>query len=380
MQWHKPAVLLLAVTGVFALGACSSFEMPTKKIDYKSTAAKLPTLEVPPDLTRPSTDDRFLVPDINPKGSATFSDYSKDRAGKPQVSSAQGAVLPTIENVRVERAGTQRWLVVPGTPDKIWLVIKDFWQETGFIVNVETPETGVMETDWAENRAKLPESGIRGLFGKVLDGMYSTAERDKFRTRLERGAQPDTTEIYVSHRGMEEVYITEGKDDLRWQPRKPDPDLEAEMLRRLMVRFGVEGERAKTQVAAAKTESQARLNNGADGNLLALNDQFDRAWRRVGLALDRVGFTVEDRDRSKGLYFVRYIDPNTDTKTTEKPSWFSKLAFWSSTPKAQSKEQYRILVRDAATGAEVRVLDKDGAREKSDTATRILTLLYDQLK
>ena len=380
MQWHKPAVLVLAVTGGFALGACGSFEVPTKKIDYKSTAAKLPTLEVPPDLTRPSTDDRFLVPDINPKGTATFSDYAKDRTGKPQASSSQTAVLPNIENVRVERAGTQRWLVVPGAPDRIWPVIKDFWQETGFIVNLETPEAGVMETDWAENRAKLPESGIRGLLGKVLDGLYSTAERDKFRTRLERGAQPGTTEIYISHRGMEEVYITEGRDQLRWQPRKPDPDLEAEMLRRLMVRFGVENEQAKTQIAAAKVELQARLNTGADGSLLALNDPFDRAWRRVGLALDRVGFTVEDRDRSKGLYFVRYIDPNTDTKTTEKPSWFSKLAFWSSTPKVQSKEQYRILVRDAAAGAEVRVFDKDGAREQSATAMRILTLLHDQLK
>ncbi len=381
MQWHKrPAVLMLAVTGGFALGACSSFEMPTKKIDYKSTAARLPTLEVPPDLTRPSTDDRFTVPDINPKGTATFSDYAKDRTGKPQVSSAQAVVLPNIENVRVERAGTQRWLVVSGSPEKIWPVIKDFWQESGFIVNVETPEAGVMETDWAENRAKVPESGIRGVLGRALESLYSTAERDKFRTRLERGTQPGTTEIYVSHRGMEEVYITEGKDDLRWQPRKPDPDLEAEMLRRLMVRFGVEGERAKTQVAAAKIEPQARLSNGADGSLLALNDQFDRAWRRVGLALDRVGFTVEDRDRSKGLYFVRYIDPNTDIKTTEKPSWLSKLAFWSSTSKVQSKEQYRILVRDATAGAEVRVFDKDGVREQSDTATRILTLLYDQLK
>ncbi len=380
MQWHKPAVMVLAVTGGLALGACSSFEIPTKKIDYKSTAARLPTLEVPPDLTRPSTDDRFLVPDINPKGTATFSDYSKDRAGKPQASSAQSAVLPNIENVRIERAGTQRWLVVPGTPDKIWPVIKEFWQETGFIINVETPEAGVMETDWAENRASIPDGGIRSLLGRALSSLYSTAERDKFRTRLERGAQTGTTEIYVSHRGMEEIFITEGRDDMRWQPRKPDPDLEAEMLRRLMVRFGVEGERAKTQMAAANVELQARLNRSAEGSLLALNDQFDRAWRRVGLALDRVGFTVEDRDRSKGLYFVRYIDPNTDTKTAEKPSWFSKLAFWNSTAKVQSKEQYRILVRDATAGAEVRVLDKDGAREKSDTANRILTLLYDQLK
>jgi outer membrane protein assembly factor BamC len=292
----------------------------------------------------------------------------------------QQAVLPKVGDVRVERAGTQRWLVVPGTPDKLWPVVKEFWQEAGFVVNVEKPEAGVMETDWAENRAKIPESGVRGFLGRALDSLYSTSERDKFRTRLEPGAQPGTTEIYISHRGMEEVFISEGKDQLRWQPRKPDPDLEAEMLRRMMVRFGVETERAQTQIAAASVQPQAKLSRGADGSLLALNDQFDRAWRRVGLALDRVGFTVEDRDRSKGLYYVRYIDPNTDVKTTEDKGWFSRLKFWSSSPRVQSKEQYRILVQGDNAGAEVRVLDKDGAREQSETANRILTLLYDQLK
>ena len=250
MQWHKPAVLMLAVTGVFALGACSSFEVPTKKIDYKSTAAKLPTLEVPPDLTRPSTDDRFLVPDINPKGTATFSDYSKDRAGKPQVSSAQAMVLPNIENVRVERAGTQRWLVVPGTPDKIWLVIKDFWQETGFIVNVETPEAGVMETDWAENRAKIPQDWLRSTLGKLIDQIYSTAERDKFRTRLERN-EDGGSEVYISHRGLVEVYRGALKDTTGWEARPADPQLEAEFLSRLLTKLGVKEEQAKAAVSNA---------------------------------------------------------------------------------------------------------------------------------
>lgn len=379
MQWRKPAGVMAAIAAGVVLGACSSIEIPTKKIDYKSST-KLPSLEIPPDLARPGTDDRFVVPDGSPKGSATFSDYSKDRAGRPQVSSAQSAVLPKIENIRVERAGTQRWLVVPGAPEQLWQTVKEFWQETGFVVNVEMPAAGVMETDWSENRAKIPESGIRSLIGRALDSLYSTSERDKFRTRLERGAQPGTTEVYVSHRGMEEVYISEGKDQLRWQPRPPDPELEAEMLRRMMVRFGVEGEQAKTQVAAAKLDPQAKLSRGADGTLLSLNDQFDRAWRRVGLALDRVGFTVEDRDRSKGLYFVRYIDPDTDRKTAPETGWLSKLKFWSSSPKVQSKEQYRILVQGAGGAVEVIVLDKNGTREKSDTANRILTLLYDQLK
>ena len=379
MQWHKPVVVTAVLTAGLALGACSSIEIPTKKIDYKSST-RLPSLEIPPDLARPGGDERFAVPDASAgKGTATFSDYNKDRASRPQVASAQ-AVLPNVENVRIERAGTQRWLVVPGSPEQIWPAVKEFWQQTGFVVNVETPEAGVMETDWNENRAKIPESGIRGLVGRALNSLYSTSERDKFRTRLERGAQAGTTEIYISHRGMEEVFVTENKDQMRWQPRKPDPDLESEMLRRMMVHFGVDGERAQTQVAAAKLEPQAKLSRGgAAGSMLALNDQFDRAWRRVGLALDRVGFTVEDRDRSKGLYFVRYIDPDADIKTTEEKGWFSKLKFWGNT-KIQSKEQYRILVQADGSGAEVRVLDKDGTREQSDTANRILTLLYDQLK
>lgn len=378
MQWLKPAGMVAAVIAGLVLGACSSVEIPTKKIDYKSTT-KLPTLEIPPDLARPGSDERFTVPDAaGGKGTATYSDYNKDRAARPQVASAQ-AVLPNVENVRIERAGTQRWLVVPGTPEQIWPMIKEFWQQTGFVVNVETPEAGIMETDWSENRAKISQSGITGVIGRALDSLSSTSERDKFRTRLERGVQPGTTEIYVSHRGMEEIFISEYRDQMRWQPRNPDPDLEAEMLRRMMVRFGVDGERAKTQIAVAKLEPQAKLSRGAEGSLLALNDQFDRAWRRVGLALDRVGFTVEDRDRSKGLYFVRYIDPDADIKTTEDKGWFSKLKFWGNS-KPPSKEQYRILVQGDGSGAEVRVLDKMGTREQSDTANRILTLLYDQLK
>ncbi len=380
MQWLKPAGAVAAVAAGLVLAACGTVEIPTKKIDYKSTT-KLPNLEIPPDLARPGSDERFAVPDSGAgKGTATYSDFNKDRASRPQVGSTQ-VVLPNIENVRIERAGTQRWLVVPGTPEQIWPAIKEFWQQTGFVINVETPEAGVMETDWSENRAKIPETGLRGFVGRALDSLYSTSERDKYRTRLERGAQPGTTEIYVSHRGMEEVYINEYQDQLRWQPRPPDPDLEAEMLRRMMVRLGVDGERAKTQVASAKLEPQAKLNKGgAAGSMLALNDQFDRAWRRVGLALDRVGFTVEDRDRSKGLYFVRYIDPDADIKTTPESGWLSKLKFWGSNTKIQSKEQYRILVQGDGSGAEVRVLDKDGTREQSDTANRILTLLYDQLK
>ena len=369
------------VLACVALAACSGFELPTKKVEYKS-AGKLAPLEVPPDLTRPTGDERFVVPE-NARGAATYSAYQRERGGRSEVVGA-GGVLPVQDSARVERAGTQRWLVVQGQPEQLWPVVKDFWQEIGFIVNVEMPEAGVMETDWAENRARIPDGIIRNTLGRVLDAVYSTSERDKFRTRLERGAQPGTTEIYISHRGMEEVYTSlsvetgTGKDT-KWQPRPASPELEAEMLRRLMVRLGVQEERAKSVVASANAPQRAVLHKSPDGSALALNEQFDRAWRRVGLALDRVGFTVEDRDRSKGLYYVRYIDPEIDNKSAENRGWLSRFKFWGSNDK-EKKEQYRVLVKDAGERAEVNVLNKEGAKEQSATANRILTLLYDQLK
>ena len=359
------------------LAACSALpSIQGDKIEYKS-AGRLPPLEIPPDLTRPTADDRYAVPDINPKGGATYSVYSKERGAVPD--SSKAAVLPSQENARIERSGSQRWLVVKGEADAVWNVVKEFWQETGFIINTENTDAGVMETDWAENRAKIPEGGIRGLLGKVIDSVYSTSERDKFRTRLERSTEPGMTEVYISHRGMEEVYVTADRDETKWQPRPPDPDLEAEMLRRLMSRFGVQQARAKSEVAAAQAPLRATLFKGRDGGTLSVNDQFDRAWRRVGLALDRVGFTVEDRDRSKGLYFVRYVDSDADNRTAQPKGFFAKLNPFRSTPKP-SGERFSIQVRDADSVSQVSVLDKDGKQEKSETANRILSLLYDQLK
>ncbi len=381
MQLRRAANCLLAVLLGAALGACGTLGLETKKIDYKS-AGKLPPLEIPPDLIRPTADDRFVVPDVNPRGSATYSEYAQERTGK--ASSAGSAVLPQQDGARIERDGSQRWLVVKGTPDQVWPVVKGFWQETGFLVNLEVPESGIMETDWAESRSRIDSGFIRNFLGRVLDMVYSTSERDKFRTRLERGSQPGTTEIYVSHRGMEEVYTSQSRDesDTRWQPRPPNPGLEAEMLGRLMTRFGVEESRVKAQLATGRTVPQrATLSQGPDGiRTLALDEQFDRAWRRVGLALDRVGFTVEDRDRSKGLYFVRYIDPQIDSaKAPDKGGWLSKLKFWGDS-KSKPLERYRIEVKDVSQGCQVQVFTKDGVQENSDTAGKILSLLYEQLK
>jgi outer membrane protein assembly factor BamC len=250
-------------------------------------------------------------------------------------------------------------------------------------VNVEIPEAGILETDWAENRAKIPQDIIRGTLGKVFDSLYSTAERDKFRTRLEKGAEPGTVEIYISHRGMYEIFVNEGKSETKWQPRPADPELEAEMLRRLMVRLGVEESRAKTMVAADQKQERAKLSRATDGaGALLLEEAFDRAWRRVGLALDRVGFTVEDRDRSQGLYFVRYVDPEIDSKKKDDDKGIlSKLMFWKGGASDKpSQAQYRIHVKTTGESTTVQVLTREGGVDRSDISKRILGLLHEQLK
>lgn len=383
MNRSKLGLASISAGLVLSMAGCSSLGiMETKKIDYKS-AGTVPTLEVPPDLTTPASDGRYQVSDVNPHGTATYSAYNAERGDK--VSTGKSEILPTEDNVRVVRAGSERWLVVNLPPEKVWPIVKEFWQDNGFLINKEDPQAGVMETDWAENRAKIPQDIIRNTLGKVLDSLYSTPERDKFRTRLERTTTPPgETEIYISHRGMVEVY--EGSESNKrtvWQPRPADPGLEAEMLSRLMERFGVEKTRAKALLSEQSAVERAKLGKASNGApLLIVSDPFDRAWRRVGLALDRVGFTVEDRDRSKGVYYVRYIDPKQDVETKKDTGFLSKMVFWRSSKQAANGDKYQIEVSEnaAANASEVRVLTNKGTPAPAETSNKINQLLLEQLK
>jgi outer membrane protein assembly factor BamC len=382
----------LAIAASLLLIGCSTVEEKlNQKVDYKSAKEQqqLPALEVPPDLTTPARDPRYVVPETG-RQSATLSGYQAERKEQQRLGNANMAVLPEVERMRIERAGSERWLVVSGDPaEKLWPLIKDFWAENGFLIKTEVPEAGVMETDWAENRARIPGDFLRDLLGRTLDTVYSSAERDKFRTRLERSADGKGTEIYISHRGMREVFTSArdpagGSTQTAWQPRDPDPGLEAEFLRRLMVRLGLQEEKAKqlSSSGGGPLQLRAEIRKSSDGaELLQVFEPFDRAWRRVGLALDRVGFTVEDRDRQKGLYFVRYADPDSEMEGKDKDrGLLARLFTWRSSDSKVKAEQYRVEVRQDREASQVYVLNKDGGAETSKTAQRILALLHDQLK
>ena len=235
----KPIVLTLAL---ISLTACSGSKKDQPKLDYQTQNRKIVNLEVPPDLTNPDQGNLYQIPAGS--GAVRASDLKSRNNGVQQP--ANQAVLKSVKGVRLERDGSQRWLVVDGkSPAELWPLLKVFWQENGFDIKSEEPAIGQMETEWAENRAKIPQDSLRRLFAKVgLGGIYSTSERDKFIIRVEQGKN-GTADVFFAHKGMQEVYGDKKKDTTVWQPRPNDPNLEAAFLARFMQYLGVDAKQAE---------------------------------------------------------------------------------------------------------------------------------------
>jgi len=363
----------LALAALLVSGCTVLDPLSGDKVDYKTSAAKAKPLEVPPDLSQLSRDSRFQAQGGVISASATAAAATAQPAG---VVTPAVAVLARGD-IRVERDGQTRWLVVPQTPDQLWPQLKTFWEQRGFAVAVDDARIGVMETNWAENRSKLPNDVIRNTLGRLVGNLYDTGERDLFRTRIERTATG--SEIFVSHRGAEEVYVGERRESTTWRARPSDPQLEAEMLSRLMVALAPKEEQARALAAVSNAPDgppRARLLDGQPAPTVEVDDTLDRAWRRVGLALDRGGFTVEDRDRAGGLYYVRYVDPKS--AGTEEPGFFAKL--FSSSSASLTPVRYRVSLKAAGGKTQVAVLTSAGAPETGENGKNIANLLLRELR
>ncbi len=368
----RAAAPLLALSLALSLAGCSSFEnlMSGDKVDYRGSAQKTAPLEVPPDLSQLAREGRYQ-PQTGVVSASTLR-----QPNAPQQAAAAAVVAPNaVADMRIERQGNTRWLVTGMQPEALYPLVRSFWQERGFSLAVDNPEIGLMETDWAENRANIRQDILRRTLGRVIENLYSTPERDRFRTRIERTA--NGSEVFISHRGMQEIYTSELKDATVWQPRPSDPELEIEFLSRLMVKLGAKEDTARTTVAAAPAApAKARVATVPATAAMEIDEGFDRAWRQVGLALDRSGFTVEDRDRSAGIYFVRYIDPKQAGK--DEPNFFSKL--FGGDKDTARPQRVRVLVKATGAKTQVTVQTADGNPDNSLQARTIVGKLIDELK
>lgn len=373
LRQHCASLLILSIAGTGLVGCKSVTSNDT--VDYKSSGAvRGPNLSYPPDLITAQADRRYIVQD----GTATMSEYNA--AVKKSVQTRKN-VLTGIPGMRIERDGERRWLVVDKPAPELYPQIKDFWQENGFLLTIDSPSTGIMETDWAENRAKIPQDFIRQALGSALDSIYDTGERDRYKTRLEV-SKPDQTEIYITQRGAIEKCVSDNSgacNSTIWTSRPNDPELEAAFLARLMERLGMTQEQAKAQVAAPlgpKMPKAKLVQEGVNTAHIEIAAGFDRAWRDTGLALDRSNFTVEDRNRSNGVYYVRYVNPKDlgDTK-----GFFSNL-FSSKDDSSLKAKKYSVVLKSTGdTSTSIYVQDADGKPDNTAAGLQLLTLLTEQM-
>ncbi len=371
-----PALILFsAISGCSSTGFFSDSERA-----YRKQETTVENLEVPPDLTSSTIQDAMAVPGVD---GASYEEYSKRQSETPGSMDSHSEVLPEFDNISIQRDGNTRWLVIEGEPQKIWPKVVDFWRKNGLLLVEQNPATGVMKTDWLESRADIKQGAITEFFRKALGSIYASATRDQFRVRLEPGLQPGTTDLFLTHRGMEEKLVenVSGEADTTyWTPRPNDPGIEAAMLRSLMVHLGVTKEQSEALLAQEdEAQPRSRLVKTAQLSELYIRESFPRAWRLTGIALDRVGFAVEDRDRSEGVYYVRYNQLDGDKP--KKEGFFSKLAFWRDDEVAIDEEvQYQVALDEMDVETRVIVRNESGEQDNSETAQLILTLISEQIR
>ena len=379
MKQYSKLILIITITTILA--ACDTFSglddtFAGRKVDYKKQSRDVEPLEIPPDLTTTNTDELMVVRDIDTGGSASFNKYAQERQGSQ---SSLDRVLPSQENIQLVREGDDvRHLIIEGTKEQTWEKMREFWLNSGMLIKRENPRTGILETEWAENRADIPQDFIRTALSYVMESFYSAGTRDKYRVRIEKGEQAGKMNLYLTHYGMEEVIENETTERTIWKPRPRDPELEVEMLGRMMVYMGLEEQKAKAMLArsATKKVDRATISRNAQGNSkLVVKETFPRTWRRTGVALDRINFVVEDRNREEGIYYVQYADPLAE----EKGGFFSGLKFWDKSD-AVDKSKYQIKLLARGDDTVVIVLDDNGQPDVSQTSYRILGLLHEQLK
>ena len=375
MAYIKPVVVAIAL---ISMTACSGNKKDLPKLDYQTQTRKIVKLEVPPDLTNPDQGNLYQVPAGS--GAVRASDLSRRTSATQQAANSE--VLKSVKGVRLERDGNQRWIEVQGkSPAEIWPLLKAFWQENGFDIKSEEPGIGQMETEWAENRAKIPQDGLRRLLDKVgLGGIYSTSERDKFIIRIEQGKN-GSTDVFFAHKGMKEVYADKNKDTTTWQPAANDPNLEAAFLARFMQYLGVDqqqAENALTQSVAKRSGNElARI----DGNTLLVSGDYGRNWRRTALALDRIGLNVLGQNIERHAFLVQQAPNESDAVSTKKPGFFGRMfGKGKKVEKSAAYPEIIVFVEPVNGGSRIRLLNKDGSAYNGSDASTLLSRLHTELR
>ena len=332
-----------ALSGALAvlLGGCGT--VGSRAVPAYENSFLRPPLKVPPGLALP------VMQDNTPSGSTL--------AGISAGISAEQPVLPQFPGIHLVRSGCQRWLVMQAKPQKVWDLALAFMKKQGLSAVDESRREGIIDSTW--HAVEPYAAPANATTPRVLGA------RAAYRFRIERGMQPGNTELYISRRGVYEVATRDGNV---WESAPPDPEAEARMLSAFMVYAGA------AAPATAATPPTASLQVDAQGNtVLTFQDSLDNGWRRLGLALERTGWLIRDRNRSQWTYRVQRARPGGG-----KPGFFARLFGHG---KVTAGPVYLVQLRAGAAGqVEALVTTTSGMAVPKTVAEPMLKQLYAQLK
>ncbi len=365
--------LIAAFTLLAGCNTVSELIGDGEQVDYKSTVRGDP-LSLPPDLSAAEIKPQYTAPG----GAASAVAYNQSVAEATKANAAGATVLPTVAGMEVKRSGDLRWLEIDQDPNIVYPKLIAFWTDEGFTINRDNAQAGIIETDWAENRAKIPGNFLRRTLGSIIDMVSDSGERERFHTRLE--LSNGKTEVYISHERMVETQMDRDGSQFKWLPANEDPGLNAAMMSRLMVFLGADQARAEQQIkqsaaaSAVTTQPVASFVSGATA--LSLNEPRDVAWRRVGNAISAAGFKIDQTDATAGTYVVRYLDTDTGVKRQE-ANFISRM--WGDKGNL-TPLPYTVAVNQQGAQSFVTIHDQNGNHDESATAQRILTVLAQKMQ
>lgn len=360
----SPALGRLLLVGITALslGACSWFAGDDPEA---GEALVLPPLEIPPDLVTPQGDPRLARPSLpEPKkpGSAALIGAAPADCQCSEPPRIGEQVLPQGKGVQRMREGQRRWLVVQAEPEQVWPLVRGFLEMRGYRVQRDEPAIGVLETDWKPIVADV----VAGQEDADSDPGQANW-RERLRLRIEPADQAGRTEIYLSQHHSQRVSAA-ADSAAQWELRPPDLERAVEMLNRLASYLAAEN----VQDAAPLTPVAAEIKVDDGGHtVLQLGAAFDLAWRRTSLALQALGFTIEDHDRASRIFHV-YNDL---------PSGLSEEELKFGKPKSATvREEYWLHLQEHGENVHLSVRNKDGQVDESQIAHHLLNLLQGQFR
>lgn len=329
---HKRLVLfvqsLSVVLGLTVLPGCWMFDddglFRNRQNDYQ-LGNEMPVMVVPEGADHDALGELYVIAEI-PDTSLLLEEVD----GAPRPQPLRGSLLD--EEVKIQTLGGKRWVLTNRAPSEVWPRVRNILNRNGLTTGFADASAGVLETVWLELQS---------------DEIY----KHRFQFRIEPGVQVDSTEVAIVH-----MRVKKGEDSGAWPFQSDDDEREKAMANMLASALAGDESSGTVSLLAQSIGGESKVEIITPKDLdpyILLKLDYDRGWASVGYATGRDGFLLVDQDRTEGVFYVHFGDPEE-----EQPGFFENL-FSDDENELSLSVTYLILLIKGDEGIEVRLTDSE---------------------